>query len=231
VPEGLSTAETAHELAKHAEHAAAGEHRPHDRLISIAEAGLLSIVTVVAAWSGFAAAKWNTESRAKFAQASSLRTQASRAYAQALTFRAFDASSFNAWFAAYLAHDRLGMRVAEGRFRPAYRVAFDAWLATRPFASRTAPPGPQDMPQYVPTGEAQSKVLDARADAAYADGQHAGTNSDDYIRTTVILASVLFLVGLSTQFSYRGVRLGLVGVGTVLLIVAAVSIGQLPAPP
>lgn len=232
--EGLSTAEVAHELAEHAKHtheAAAGERHRHDRLISIAEAILLSIVTLVAAWSGYAAAKWNTESRAKFAKANTLRTKANREYGQSLVLRSFDASTFNAWFTAYVAHDPNAMKVAVGRFRPEYRVAFEAWLATHPFTSPTAPPGPQSMPQYHPSGEAQSKALDAQADTTYADGEHAGKNSDDYIRTTVILASVLFLVGLSTQFKYRAVRMGLIAVGGALLIVAAVAILQLPGPP
>jgi hypothetical protein len=53
----------------------------------------------------------------------------------------------------------------------------------------------------------------------------------DYTRTTVILASVLFLVGLSTHFRLRAVRLGLVTVGGVLLVLAALAIVRLPAPP
>jgi hypothetical protein len=62
------------------------------------------------------------------------------------------------------------------------------------------------MPQYVPTGEALSRTLDANADAYYAKGEKAAATGDQYIRVTVILASVLFLVGLSTQFPLHGIR-------------------------
>ena len=48
---------------------------------------------------------------------------------------------------------------------------------------------------------------------------------------TVILASVLFLVGLSSHFPFRSVRIGLVIVGTVLLILAGVQLLQLPGLP
>ena len=51
------------------------------------------------------------------------------------------------------------------------------------------------------------------------------------MRTTVILASVLFLVGISTQFPIRCVRYGLIGVGGILLVFAGVQILQLPGPP
>ena len=50
------------------------------------------------------------------------------------------------------------------------------------------------------------------------------------IRVTVILASVLFLVGISSHFPLRGVRIGLVTAGAVLLLFAAVQILQLPGP-
>jgi hypothetical protein len=47
----------------------------------------------------------------------------------------------------------------------------------------------------------------------------------------VILASVLFLVGISSHFPLRGVRIGLVAVGAALLLFGAVQILQLPGPP
>jgi hypothetical protein len=59
MPEGLSAQEVGKEIAEHAKpngHDDAQERR--DRLVSIAEAVLLSIVALMAAWSGYAAAKW-----------------------------------------------------------------------------------------------------------------------------------------------------------------------------
>jgi hypothetical protein len=228
VAEGLSAVEVGKEIAEHAKHASA---RDHDRIISITEALLLAVVTVVAAWSGFAAAKWGTESSLNLAKASATRTKANRAFETAQTFRAADASMFNAWFTARLAGNQNGARVARKRFRPEYRVAFDAWVATKPFTNPDAPSGPQTMPQYKPAGETASRRLDAAADAFYAEGQDAAKNSDKYIRTTVILASVLFLIGISSHFAIRATRLVLIGFGGALLAFAAVQIIGLPAPP
>jgi hypothetical protein len=169
---------------------------------------LLSIVTITAAWSGYSAAKWHTESSLKLAKASATRTKANRAFQGSLTLRAQDASNFNAWFAAYLAGSEKDQRVAEMRFRPEYDVAFRAWQATRPFTNPNAPRGPQYMPQYKPAGAVEAKLLDARAEAYYAEGEEAGSTGDKYIRMTVVLASVLFIVGISSHFPLRGVRLG-----------------------
>ena len=232
MPEGLSTIEVGKEIGEHGRHA--GTHQSggrHGRVISITEAVLLSIVAIIAAWSGYSAAKWGTESSLKLATASATRTKANRAFQQSLTFRVGDAVTFNAWFAARLTGDKNAARVAAKRFLPEFRPAFEAWLATHPFTNHNAPPGPQAMPQYHPVGAAQSKLLDSQADAYYADGQKAAETADKYIRTTVILASVLFLVGISTQFPLLGVRYGLVGVGAVLLIFAVEQILALPGPP
>jgi hypothetical protein len=234
VAEGLSPTEVGKELGEHAKHHAAehADEKGHpDRWVSIAEAVLLSIVTIIAAWSGFSAAKWGTESSLTLAKASAVRTKASRAFQQSLTLRNGDATTFNAWFQARIAGDKPAMRVAVKRFRPAYAYAFEAWIATHPFTNLGAPRGPQQMPEYKTPGESQAQVLDHEAEALYAEGQDAGRTGDDYVRTTVILASVLFLVGISSHFPMRGVRLGLIGIGSVLLLIGVIEILTLPPPP
>ena len=227
--EGLSATEVGKEIGAHAKHT--GGHGRHDRAIAIGEAVLLSIVTILAAWSGFSAAKWGTESSLSLARASSTRTKANREFQESLIFRVGDATTFNAWFDAYLAENQEAIEVAERRFRPEFRVAFDAWIAMDPFENPDAPAGPQVMPEYVPTGLVDSRTLDDEADVLFAEGHEAAETADNYVRTTVILASVLFLVGISTQFPLRGVRYGLIAVGTGLLVFAVVLILLLPVPP
>jgi hypothetical protein len=123
------------------------------------------------------------------------------------------------------------MEIAERRFRPGFRVAFDAWRATNPETNPNAPRGPTYVPEYRQPGLRDAAVFDKQADEAFASGQDAGTKSDKYIRTTVFLASVLFLVGISTRFPVRGGRYALVGLGAVLLVVSFVLLLQLPGPP
>jgi hypothetical protein len=232
MPEGMSAEEVGKEIAHHAKHGDGGEERDrHARILSIAEALLLSIVAVMAAWSGYAAAKWSTESRVKLAEASTLRSEANRANINAVDLRNFDASTFNAWFSAFTVHNKEAMALAERRFRPQFKVAFDAWRATHPETNPNAPKGPTYMPQYKQPGLKKARLLDDQATAAFADGSTAGTRSDDYVRTTVFLASILFLVGISTQFRIRGVRYALIAVGAVLLILSLVQLTQLPGPP
>ncbi|HEY7629786.1 MAG TPA: hypothetical protein VH817_03755 [Thermoleophilaceae bacterium] len=232
MPEGLSAAEVGKEIAEHRKHVAADKETDRsDRRLSILEAVLLSLVAVFAAYSGYAAAKWSTESSVTLAKASAYRTKANRADLEALVTRVGDSASFNAWFTAFTAGNVEAQRLAAKRMRPGYRPAFNAWLATDPAHNPKAPAGPAYMPQYVIPQQASSKAYDARADAAFAHGSDAGSTSDKYIRATVYLATVLFLVGISGHFRFRAARRGLICVGGLLLGFALVQLLGLPGPP
>ena len=232
MPEGLSPGEVGREIAEHKKHTAAhGDHGRHDRWLSIVEALLLSLVAVLAAYSGYAAAKWSTESSLTLARASAERTKANRADTEGIVTRTLDSASFNAWFTAFTAGDANAERLAEKRMRPGYRPAFDAWQATDPAHNPDAPPGPAYMPQYVIPQDAAAKALDAQADKAFADGSEAGATADKYIRATVFLATVLFLVGISGHFRVRAARMGLIAAGGLLLAFAVIQLLGLPGPP
>jgi hypothetical protein len=237
MPEGLSPAEVSKEIAEHKErsaHEAETEHEQparHDRRLSIAEALLLSLVAVLAAYSGYAAAKWGTESSIQLAKASADRTRANRFDNDAIVTRTLDSVSFNAWFSAFSVGNKKAEALAVKRLRPGYRPAFDAWLATDPAHNPNAPPGPSYMPQYVIPAATASKAADAAADEAFAEGTGAGDTADKYIRDTVFLATVLFLVGISGHFRIMQARLGLVGIGAALLVFSVIQLLGLPGPP
>jgi hypothetical protein len=204
VPEGLSPGEVGKEIAEHRKHTAVAgtEHERHDRWFSIVEALLLSLVAVLAAYSGYAAAKWGTESSVSLASASAERTKANRAATEGIVTRTLDSASFNAWF-----------------------------TATDPEHNPNAPPGPAYMPQYVIPQDAVAKAHDAQADAEFAEGSEAGETADKYIRATVFLATVLFLVGISGHFRIRQARMGLIAAGGLLLAFAVIQLLGLPGPP
>jgi hypothetical protein len=246
MPEGLSPSEVGKEISEHRHHAEeeqkekakAEESTPeaksrerHERWLTITEAVLLAVVAVLAAWSGFASAKWSTHSSLYLAKASAARTEANRADGEALNLESFDSTMFDAWFTAYVAHNKAAMRVAEARFRPVYLAAFKAWLATDPSHNPNAPKGPSYMPQYKLPEMAQANALDAKANAYYTLGEQAGNNADGYVRTTVYLATVLFLVGISGHFKVRAARIGLISIAGVILVFSVVSLITAPKPP
>jgi hypothetical protein len=231
VAEGLSAAEVGKEIGEHKHSAEAEEKDRRDRILSVLEALLLSLVAVLAAYSGYAAAKWSTHSSVELAKASAARTKANRADLEALQLRTLDSVSFNAWFSAFTAKNHSAELLAEKRLRPGYRPAFYAWLATDPAHNQNAPPGPSYMPQYVIPQEAQANMDDREADRSFASGSAAGATSDKYVRDTVFLATVLFLVGISGHFPLRQARYALIGIGSLILLFAVVQLLGLPGPP
>jgi hypothetical protein len=78
----LSATEVGKEIVEHREHAehehAEHEHAGRHRLISIVEAVVLSMVALLAAWSGYSAAKWSTHASPLLADAAATRPECSR---------------------------------------------------------------------------------------------------------------------------------------------------------
>ena len=158
--EALSAVEVGHEVAEHAKHAGSGgdgefeAHAGHNRALSIAEAVLLSPVTLMAAWSGYAAAKWSPESRVVLAQASATRTTVNRASLQAILLRnstrglstpgsrptPWTTGRQRSWRSAGSGPNSLSRSTRGGRQSPS-RIRCPIWRATRlsgPLASGDA---------------------------------------------------------------------------------------------
>ena len=157
----------------------------------------------MAAWSGYSAAKWSTESSLSLSTASSAKSGASADQIQATQIRTLDSVSFNAVEGAYVTHNTRLFNLTIKRLRAGYKPAFNAWLATHPLKNPNAPADPSDMPQYVIPQEKRAAVLTARANELFSEGQSAAGTGDKYVRLTVLLAAVLFLVGIGSRFPAR----------------------------
>ena len=238
--EGLNPIETGKKLHEHGEAAHqqpekegghGGSDDRHSRIVQICEAVLLALVTITAAWAGYSAARWSTASRVDIARASTLGNLATRDNLAAISLRDFDAATFNAWFIAFTLNSPQKEAIAVHRFRPQFLVAFNAWMATDPLHNPKAPPGPTYMPQYKQPEQAQATALDNESAAKFQEGNQAATTSDSFVRITVFLAAVLFLVGIGSSFKLPGVRYALIVFGSVLLIFSIVLILQLPGLP
>ena len=116
----------------------------------------------------------------------------------------------------------------ERRFRPEFVVAFRAWLKTGPFSSPNAPPGPSFMPEYRNARAERAQALDQEEEALYEKGLNSRETGDEYVRITVVLATVLLLTALSQRFKIHAARIGLVAVAFVMLCFAMYWIATFP---
>jgi hypothetical protein len=224
--EPVSTHEVAHTVA-HSHH---GEHTATRKLewIEIVEAVLLAVVAVAIAWSGFQAAKWDGHQASLYSLSSKYRVQADSATTLSGQQRLYDNSTFGFWLQAKAQGRKQDQELFERRFRPEYRVAFNAWLALDPFNNPKAPPGPIFMPQYQNAQAKRAVAKNVQATAAYEAGTKARETGDKYLRNTVLLATVLFLTALAQKFKFANVRIGLLGLCSVLLVIAVIFIASYP---
>jgi hypothetical protein len=196
-----------------------------ERFVEICEAIVLAFVAVSTAWSGYQAARWDGRQAERYGTASAVRIQADEQLTLGGQQKLLDVATFNTWIQAKKDGNDALAALYVRRFSPAFKTAFDAWIASHPFSNPDVPPGPSFMPQYTNPQIEQGDVLNEEAIAIFEEGTQARETSDDYIRTTVVLATVLFLMALSQRFRIRGVRIAvlitsgllmLYGLGTIL---------------
>jgi hypothetical protein len=197
-------------------------------VMEVIEVIVLAVVALATAWSGFQAGKWNARQTELYGKANAQRFQASAASVYAAQAQGADAAILTAWLQAHGENNLQLQSLYAARFTPDYKVAFDAWLATDPFTNPQAPPGPSDMPQYHNTFLAQANRLNAEAAKTFDTGTAARDTGDKYVRYTVLLASVLFLVALAQRLTLRWTRVGLDVVAFGILVYSITNVLTLP---
>ena len=224
MPEGFNI-EIAHKLAEHE----AGATTPvRFDWLEIAEAVMLALIAVATAWSGYHAAKWDGHQALLYGHASTLRSEAGVAAIEGAQQRLLDVVQSNEWIRARDAKNPQLADAYRDRLSDEYRVAFDAWLKTEPLTNPDAPSGPTVMPQYRNALLAQAAELNHRATAAFTEGTKSRAIAENYVRSTVLLATVLFLVAIAQRFRIRNVRRGLLLVAGTLMIYALVDVAMYP---
>lgn len=218
--------QVAHKLSEREEEAR--EKRRWQQFVEIVEVVILAIVAIATAWSGYQAARWDGRQALLYGTSSRIRFEADAAATLGLDQKLQDITTFNTWIQAHQAGDQELADLYVRRFSPEYRTAFDAWLDTRPFSDPDAPPGPSFMPEYHNPEAERAVALNERASAMFEAGTAARETADRYVRLTVLLATVLFLVAVGQRFTFRGVRIAASVMAGVLMIVALSGVISLP---
>ena len=219
--------EAAYTLSERGEHEDQ-RHLERRKIAEVVEVVILAVVAVATAWSGYQAARWDGRNAFLYGTSTELWVMADEAATLGGQQRLLDVSTFNTWIEERTQGEERVADLYVERFSPEYRVAFDAWLATKPFSNPDAPPGPSFMPEYRNPLVERSADLHDRARETFRRGTEARETEDDYIRLTVLFATVLFLIAVSQRFTFRRVRLAAVSLAAVLMIIALVGVVTLP---
>jgi len=84
------------------------------------------------------------------------------------------------------------------------------------------------MPQYKDPLASEAKKLADEATAAFDEGVEFHDRGEHYVRLTVILAAVLFLIALGQRFQIRRVRYAMNVVAGTFLVYCIVLIATYP---
>jgi hypothetical protein len=203
------------------------ETRRRDRRVELIAAIMLSIATVVTAWSAYQATRWSGDQAEDYTSASATRTESVRASTEANRQILIDVATFLNWLDAEQSGDHALADDIHARMRKEFLPAFDAWHATAPAGS--IPDGtPFELPEYRLAAEERAKRLEAKAAALFEDGNESNEVGDDFVLAAVLFASVLFFSGLAGTFDSLRAQLFLLILGGVMLLVGTVIVVTLP---
>jgi hypothetical protein len=187
---------------------------------------LLSVTTVLTAWSGFQASKWGGSMSISFSQASSARIEAARYDGTANRKLSIQVALFTQWLQASASRQPALADYLAAQFPEPLRTAFVAWRAQGTSGTRAA--SPFERPEYQLPETAAAKAADQRADDRFAKALADNQRGDNYTALTIAFASVLFFAAISGRMRARRDQWILLGVGLVVFAIAVVLLLSFP---
>jgi hypothetical protein len=196
--------------------------------VEVAAAVLLAFAAVATAWSSYQATRWNGEQAKTSGKVNKTRIEAARASGLANAQQQVDVATFMQWVDSYARGETELVTFYRQRFRPEFKPAFNAWIATKPLTTKGAPRTPFVMPEYRLAAKVQADRLDATAEVLSAQVRKNIQRGSNYVLGVVLFAVALFFAGMSTKLTAPGLRKAMLAVGYVIFLGAAVWIATSP---
>ena len=196
--------------------------------VEVASAVLLSVAALAIAWSGYQASRWTGEQAKAFSRANAARVESTRWSNLANTQTEIDVATFTQWADAYARNETMLAAFYRKRFRPEFKPAVEAWIASRPLKNPQAPLTPFATPQYRLAARAESERLETKA---AAEATTAGRNiqrATNYVLGVVLFSSALFFGGISSRIGNPRTRAVILGIGCLVLLFGLTWIITLP---
>ncbi len=189
---------------------------------------LLAIATVATAWSGYQATRWSGEQAIAFSAASAARVESGKASTLAGQQVQIDIAVFTQWADAYARNEKVLRDFYFKRFRPEFKPAVDAWIATKPLKTPNAPLTPFVMPEYKLAAQVDADRLVAQAEAQTEIAKTDNQRSDNYVLCVVLFATSLFFAGISTKLVAARSRAAILALGYLVFVLTVVWILTFP---
>ncbi|MFZ4065949.1 MAG: hypothetical protein ACOYKF_00275 [Phenylobacterium sp.] len=177
-----------------------GLKSPRSRRLDTIASIMLAAAGVASAWATYQSSLWGGVQASSYANASAKVTEAARLELRAGQRNGMDTALYMAWMSAAAKNDRELMTFYERRFVPEFKKVFDVWRSQYPDDLRSqVQEGPNlSMLRAEHSESLEAKALGDEASALFNRANKANSTGDRYVASTVILALVLFLLGIST---------------------------------
>ena len=189
---------------------------------------VLAVAAVATAWSGYQASRWTGEQAKAFSRANAARVESTRWSNLANSQTEIDVATFTQWVDAYARNETTLADFYRKRFRPEFRPAVEAWIASRPLKNPEAALTPFATPQYRLAARAESERLEAKAAAEATAAARYIQRATNYVLGVVLFSSALFFGGISSRIGNPRTRAVVLGMGCLVLLVGLTWIISLP---
>jgi hypothetical protein len=199
-----------------------------DRRFELAATVLLAVAAVATAWAAYQSARWHSEQAKGQSASIAARVESTRTADVANRQAQIDVALFTQWVDAYARDESELAGFYRKRFRPEFRPAFEAWVATRPRTNPSAALSPFAMPQYDLAATAKADRLEAQAAASSEDVGRFIQRADNYSLAVVLFAASLFFAGISTRLRSPTTRMAVLGLGYAVFLGSAIWVATFP---
>ena len=196
--------------------------------LEIAAAIILSLASLLTAWSTYQAAQWSRTQATRSNGAVTKLVEGTQLYTLAGQDTLVDVITFTNWLEAVSTDNQALEDFYRSRFRAEFRPVFEAWIDLKPLQNPAAPSSPFAMAEYKPANRQEAVNRQVEAGELQKEARSAAENAELYVRNTLFLASALFFVGMSRLFYINKVRLMLEVVAAILLLLGALNALRLP---
>ncbi len=199
-----------------------------DRRLELAATVLLAMAAVATAWAAYQSARWHGQQAKSQSASIAARVESTRAANVANRQTQIDVALFTQWVDAYARDETELADFYRKRFRPEFRPAFEAWVATRPRTNPHAPLSPFALAQYKLEATTQADRLETQAAASSQQVGRFIQRADNYSLAVVLFAASLFFAGISTRLRAPTTRMVVLGLGYALFTASVIWIATFP---
>jgi hypothetical protein len=196
--------------------------------LETAAAILMAVSSLGTAWCSYEVSRWGARAGENGGRSAGLERKANLLRIEGFQVQGVQVQMFMEYVGAHLTGNAALERFYVDRFPPEIKRAFDAWIVQKPFENPSAPPHPfvPSLYEMRHTKEIEQSLKDSATFGEEA--RSTGIVSNSYLLATVLLATVLFFVGITSRLRSPQVRLGTFCFGAVLFLIAAARVMMLP---